>query len=123
MGKSKQISSSNRAVIIALYKEGLSTREIAERGYGGKSAVAQIIKRFKTEQTLHVRRRSGRPRITSSREDRILVRKCSINRRSSSKQLACELRQSTGCVVSERTIRRRYSLLGLNHADPQRNLL
>ena len=118
MGKSKQISPSNRAVIIALHNEGLPTREIAERGFAGKSAVAQIIKRFKMEQTLHVKGRSGRPRITSSREDRILVRKCLINRRSSSKQLACELRQSTGCVVSERTIRRRLLSAGLKSCRP-----
>lgn len=118
MGKAKQISPSNRAVIIALHNEGLSIREISRRGYGGKSAVANIIKKFKLESTLEVKRRSGRPRITSPREDRILVRKCINSRYSSSKQLANELRLSTGCVVSERTIRRRLLCAGLKSCRP-----
>ena len=95
-------------------------RGISERGYGGKSAIAKIIKTFQTEHTLEVKKRSGRPRLTSRREDRILIRKCLLDRRSSSKQLANELRLSTGCDVSERTIRRRLLAAGLKSCRPTR---
>lgn len=118
MGKAKQLSPATRAVIVALHKEGLSIREIAKRGHGGKSAVGAIIKRYKTQSTVNVKKRSGRPRVTSAREDRILIRKCLNNRLFSSRQLVSELEQSTGRKISTRTVRRRLLYAGLKSCRP-----
>ena len=64
------------------------------------------------------KKRSGRPRSSSTREDRILVRKYLNNRRSSSKALSRELQESTGCNISARSVRRRLYNVGLKSCRP-----
>ena len=91
MGKRKEISSYNRAAIIALHNEGFSIRSIAEKGSASKSAVGDIIKKYRDNGT-------GNPLKSPGRRTK---------RRLSSKALAQDLQESSNVNISARSVRRR----------------
>ncbi len=76
-------------------------------------AVQNILTKKEETGSVRDKPRSGRPKQTSSREDRLLVRLSLNNRRASSKQLKRELQDASGCSVSTRTVRRRLLHAGL----------
>ena len=53
---------------------GRTTRGIADQFYIGKSTVADIYKRYKERNNNRISLKSARPRITSERQDKILIR-------------------------------------------------
>ncbi|KAF0705077.1 hypothetical protein AaE_014664 [Aphanomyces astaci] len=79
-----------------------------------RSSVKTIIKAFKSTGLLHAAPRSGRPRVTTEHEDRIIVRAVKQNRR-----LSAETLQETFAIfhdkdISRTTIRNRITAAGLN---------
>jgi hypothetical protein len=62
--------------------------------------------------------RSGRPRLSSVREDRILERICKRNRFSNSTDLSVAWEGSTGVKASASIVRRRLCSLGLKASRP-----
>lgn len=67
--------------------------------------------------------RSGRPRVTSSRQDRILRRLCMKDRRKTAVELRKEWVDMTGKDVSPRTVRRRLVQGGLRSRKARRKPL
>ena len=63
--------------------------------------------------TVDDRKRSGRPRIATPRDDLALQRICLHNRRFTSSHLKREWEQSSGVTSSARTVRRRLHDVGL----------
>lgn len=113
-----QYTPRKRAAIIALHKEGFSIREIESRGYGRKSAIANMIRKYCLQGSTSPRKRRGRPRVSSSSADRVLGRLVKKNRFMGSQELASEWNASTGVTANARTVRRRLFNSGMKSHRP-----
>lgn len=111
------VSDAIRAAVIALHQEGLSCREIAQRGLTSCSTVARLVKTFKEKGHCQRTIASGRPRLSTKRQDRVLVRQSLRNRFDSSVHLQRDWADH-GVAASSRTIRRRLQNNGLVSRRP-----
>ena len=103
MGRSNQIMPRKRAVMLQYSKDGLKQSKICKRLGLSRSTVSQLLQQFATTWSMDVKRRSGRPRITSRRDD-TLIRRCSVVNPTYS---ATHIMVETNVRASSRTIRRR----------------
>jgi len=120
MRRSKQTTPRKRAVIVSYHKDELSIRKIANKCGVPKSTVAEIVKRFDITGKVDILKRSGRPKITSPRDDNMIKRLVVKTPSISSTEIKLELPS----VVSTRTIRRRLSdQFGLRSRRPAKKPL
>jgi ''Paired box'' domain. len=73
MGKVHEISSAIRAVIVVLHNKGKSERAIASQLKFLKTCVHNTITRYKEIGCNQDRSQSGRPRTTTSSENKFIV--------------------------------------------------
>jgi transposase len=104
MPKTVEVTPKKRAVCVALKNEGLSYREIADRVGISKSSVDRAIQLVKETGQYSSRKRSGRPPVTTKREDSAIRRVVQKNPFISSADIKTELPH---LQASTRTIRRR----------------
>jgi len=82
--------------------------------------VHNAIIKYQNEGIFTDGKRSGRPKVTSNREDRLMHKVVTRSPMSSSKKIQTKLKD-TGKVVSTKTIQRRLSLeFGLKSCKPAR---
>lgn len=106
----KKLSVELRAEIAALHDENdLSYGELAARYSLSKSTVYNIVHKKQVYGTVIDRPRSGRPKVSSARDDRRLLRLSRANRRLS----ASELRQQWSITASLSTVKSRLRQGGL----------
>jgi len=111
--KKRELSEHQRKLIIFLKKQGKNQKEIAKTVKCSRCAVQTAIKRFE-ETGLHLnKKRLGRKRLTTKREDRKLIRESLKNRKKTSSELAAAFAEETGRSISARTARRRHVEGGL----------
>jgi len=110
MKKKVDIQVLNQA--IGLNKAGKSQREIAKVLKISKSCVQNIIKRYEERQTLELKRGAGRKRKTTKREDRIIEKIASVNKKKSIRFIQGEVKRSN-IDISVRTLCKRMNELGL----------
>lgn len=99
------VSLTDRAKAVALHAIGHSLQSIATIIGRAKSTVQYIIKTKTKSPTLLDEPRTGRPRISTPRDDRRLIRLSLANRRASSTVLAARWELSSGKRASPRTVR------------------
>ncbi len=87
MPKRRNLSVEVRSSVVTLSEEGYFQLAIAARLKVSLCAVQNILTKKEETGSVRDKPRSGRPKQTSSREDRLLVRLSLNNRRASSKQL------------------------------------
>ena len=110
MGKSKSLDPTIRAQIVALKEiSGLSLNEIAKKLNKSRHAVQSAYKKYLESKILVDKPRSGRPRESTKRQDRVLKRLALTNRRLSSKNLAAQWHNAGGPFTSSKTVRRRLN--------------
>ena len=106
MGRKKQLPEFVKGQVIALHRQGLSQREIANKVLAGKSAIGALIKRFEAEGNTSVRPRSGRPSLlkrgTILSMKRMIYQQPSISSTEISHQVSCMI----GHVVHPSTVRK-----------------
>ena len=102
-----------RSNIIFLHQEGISMREIAKRVGCSRKGVSGVIQRFQETGNTNDKPRSGRPRKSSSREDRPLVRLSLSDRKKSSSELTRDWQETNNVQVHPSTVRRRLIAAGL----------
>lgn len=120
MGRSKQITPRKRAVMLQYSKDGLKQSEICKRLNLSRSTVSQLLHQFATTGSMDVKRRSGRPRITSRRDDTLIRRWSVVNPTYSATQIMVD----TNVRASSRTIRRRLlNEFGLASRSPAKKPL
>ena len=107
MGKKKSLTEVQRAQIVILH-EGVSKRQIAARLSISKTGVHQAITKHVSEGIFCDRKRSGRPRKTSIRDDNLIRRIVVRSPTSSTKKLQAALLRK-GTRVTQMTISRRLS--------------
>ena len=65
----QRISMVNRALMVGQYQQGATMQAIANRFHVSKSSVCEIIRKHRETGDVVDRPRSGRPRVTTHRED------------------------------------------------------
>eukprot|EP00033_Pygsuia_biforma_P001605 GCRY01001807.1.p1 GENE.GCRY01001807.1~~GCRY01001807.1.p1 ORF type:complete len:212 (-),score=0.17 GCRY01001807.1:771-1406(-) len=89
----------------------------AHRDYAlTRQGVREILKQHSVSPSMKMNsaERSGRPRITSERDDRVLKRVCQAERFKTAPILRSELETAHGIAVSSTTVKRRLKEQGLN---------
>lgn len=120
MGSKKDIPVARKQDILTLLKNTSYTiRSIAQLTNVSIGAVHKIKKSLGANNDLGPNRkgRSGRKRITTSRDDRQIVKMCLENRKTPIKLLTREV-QRTGISVSQRTLERRLKEQGFSCRRP-----
>lgn len=123
MPKESQLSEASRGQIILLHKQGLSQVKIAKTIKCSRCAVQNTIKRYRTTGRYRNLPKSGRRRITSVREDRLIERISLQNRHKSAVAISAELREQRNAPISVHTVRRRLRAANLHARKPRRKPL
>ncbi|GFU12268.1 HTH_Tnp_Tc3_2 domain-containing protein [Trichonephila clavipes] len=113
MAKFSYLPENKRYKIIHLKEEGYSMCQIAAKVPCDLSTVVRTLKRFSETNFIADKGRSGRPRKTSLREDRLLHRISLSNRKLNSSQILKEWTLTSNVSVCPRTVRERLLEIGL----------
>lgn len=122
MPKGGELSKEKRAVIIDRISQGCSFREIERLGLASHRTASRIWKRFVEDGQVCSKKRSGRPKCTTARQDRHLTRLCLQDRTASSFALRRDVLEADG-NISARTVRRRLVQFGLRSRRPAKKPL
>lgn len=123
MAKTRNFTQHQRAQIQVLHQEGYSCRQIARRLRCSYSGIAYCLQRQRRVQGFGEAGRSGRPKVSTPREDRSLIRISMADRRKGAATLKQDWQQSTGVACSTRTVRRRLLSNGLKSCIARRKPL
>ncbi|GFT21213.1 HTH_Tnp_Tc3_2 domain-containing protein [Trichonephila clavipes] len=107
MAKISYLPENKRYKIIHLKEEGYSMCQITAKVPCGLSTVVRTLKRFSETNFIADWGRSGRPRKTSLREDRLLHRISLSNRKINSSQILKQCTLTSNVSVCPRTVRGR----------------
>ena len=91
MGKKKSLSEVQRAQIVALHGQNLSERLISAQMGCSETAVHQAIAKYQEDSSYTDRKRSGRRRVSTAREDNLMRRIVMRSPTSSMKKIKAEL--------------------------------
>lgn len=113
MAKRKQITLEQRSAICTLREEGYSERQIAKKLGISCKGVHYTLARKKETGKNEDRKRSGRPKSTTSQEDNFIRVLSKRNRRLTAPQITASLNETRGTPVSITTVKRRLLSAGL----------
>lgn len=111
--KRRPVSTPDKQRIVDLHKDGHSNGEIAGRIGRSVSVVQRIVAQYKSTGAIISPPKTGRPRKTSVKQDRLMVRLSRKDRFKSAAEISRELNASYDCDVSRRTVSRRLGSAGL----------
>lgn len=119
--KHKFWSPKKRAKAVTLRQEGYTFEQIAKKlGSGAtKSGVYKLCSKFDQLGNISDRSRSGRKRITTPQDDRIINRMVLKDRKLTSREISDTFNQS-GVQISARTVRNRLFNAGLKAKTPRK---
>ncbi|XP_075233789.1 uncharacterized protein LOC142331651 [Lycorma delicatula] len=103
----KSVSVEVKWQVIGLWKTNKTYRDIAEQLKISKTYVQQV------QETVVDLLRSGRPRKTSMRQDRAIIKVSKLNQSASLPDIATEVAQNHGIQVSTATLSRRLKESGM----------
>ncbi|GFU19294.1 hypothetical protein NPIL_239341 [Nephila pilipes] len=104
--KSKELDISVKNTIIRLRNEGLTYRAIGVQLNISSFTVRSVVKKFKETGSTKNKTKSGRPRIFSTREKRVIINKVKKNPKISAPQIARDV-----AFTSQKTLS--YRLYGM----------
>nr|CAH7762384.1 unnamed protein product [Callosobruchus chinensis] len=102
-----ELSAFDRTRIIALRQEGLSRQQIANRLNVVISTVRRTIRRYEETGEVNSKPRTGRPIVSTRREDRYIAQLASRERLVTVPVLRSQFQRTFNRVISTATIRRR----------------
>jgi len=105
--KGRETSEEEQKIIIKLYNQCKSLREIAQLVDRPRSTIQSIIDRFyerKIVQNLHLQMRSGRPQASSETDKRFIIRQIKIDSKTSAPKITAAL-ENRGVHVAISTVR------------------
>ena len=114
MGRKPRISLENRGKVLALSEEGYSQREVARRVGCCQRSVSDILKKERLTGGVRDRKIIGRKRKTTTKEDRLIVRKSKADRFKTATEIKAKMQVEHGVHISSSTTRRRLREAGLN---------
>ena len=107
MSPKQELSKETRAQIVALKNEGLTHRQVSKKLNVSIAVITSTLQRLEETSSLENRPRSGRPRISTPRDDRKLLNLVRKNRMMSSTELAALWILASGAKADPRTVRNR----------------
>ena len=107
-----RISVENRAKVVILAEEGYRDLLLLEL-VAAKGVCVRSLKKHTETGEVRDRKIPGRPRKTTSREDRLVVRKSMTDRFKTAHQIKSELSSSHNLILSTSTTQRRLREAGL----------
>uniref|UniRef100_A0A3P9CU39 Transposase Tc1-like domain-containing protein n=1 Tax=Maylandia zebra TaxID=106582 RepID=A0A3P9CU39_9CICH len=114
----REMSQNPRKEIISLHKKGEDYKKTGKGLHISQNTVAKVIQKFKKDGSATIlQRRPGRPRMLTSRQECLLMRRVEENHHGSSLQLAKAVESQTGVTVSCDTIQRTLQRNGMAHAE------
>ena len=114
MGRTVELSEAERLTANGLRLEGWTFQRIGNFLGRTKSAVWKTIRRFEITGSNRSRVRTGRPFISTLRQDNILVAHTREMRKSSTTRLRQYWYETTGVTASRSTVRSRYNFFIVN---------
>ena len=121
MAKTRNYTEAESIRIQVLHEEGLSCRQIARRVRKSPTGVAALLQKLRQTGNMRDRRRTGRPRVNTARDDRNLCRMSLRDRKKTAVKLHQEWTNGGAVTASVRTIRRRLLDHGLRSCKAQRS--
>ena len=106
MGRKPRISLENRGKVLALSEKGYSQREVARRVGCCQRSVSDILKKERLTGGVRDRKIIGRKRKTTTKEDRLIVRKSKADRFKTATEIKAEMQVEHGVHISSSTTRR-----------------
>ena len=110
----KELSKGIRGQIIATSNEGFSPRKIAEKIKLSNSAVQPTLERCRDTGSYSTKRRSGRPRATTLKEDQYIKTTSLRDRTATAGNVQSIVNASQEKSMSRSTVKRRLVEHGLN---------
>ena len=123
MAKRQNLDYSVRQAIVKLHKEKYTIREISEKVKRSKSVVGRFVKSYNDTGKIVSAFKTGRPRKTLAREDRIMQRMSLKDRFKSCTEIKRVMNSTSGVNVSRQTISRRLQEIGLFNRNPRKKPL
>ncbi|KAK7090777.1 hypothetical protein V1264_010533 [Littorina saxatilis] len=115
----RKLSDLDRGRAIRWLQDGVAARQVAQRLAVALSVIVRLKQRFHATGRVQ-ERRSGRPRVTTQREDRFIQRQAMQQRMATANSIRPRLQATTNTVVSGQTIRNRLHNFGLRARRPVR---
>nr|CAH7768776.1 unnamed protein product [Callosobruchus chinensis] len=115
-----ELSAFDRTLIIALWQDGLSRHQIANRLNVVRSTVSRTIRRYEETGEVNSRPRTGRPTVSTRRGDRYIAQLARRERSVTVPVLRSQFQRTFNRVISTATIRRRVLATGLRCKRPLR---
>ena len=103
------LTQKEKNLILANHEEGKSYSEIAAIVQRPKSIVYCVINRFKADKTLEPKPRTGRPPMTTKREDRMIVKMSLKDCFDIAASISGTFCEQTGKPISRKTVPHRLS--------------
>ena len=100
MGKAKEVSDGIKKLIIKAVGKKMTYKRISELYNVSKPGICHIMKRFCQRKTIESKPCSGRPKVTTEKADRLLVRFCKNNSRMTAAKLNSIMHQFNGTNCS-----------------------
>ncbi|KAK7103622.1 hypothetical protein V1264_018488 [Littorina saxatilis] len=116
----RKLSDLDRGRAIGWLQDGVVARQVAQRLAVAPSVIIRLKQRFQATGRVQERQRSGRPRVTTQREDRFIQRQAMQQRLATENNIRQRLQATTNTVVSGQTIRNRLHNFGLRARRPVR---
>ncbi|GFS21220.1 transposable element Tcb1 transposase [Elysia marginata] len=113
-----RLSKVDRHRALGLLQEGLPISEVSLRMNLNRTTIFRLRQRLHKTNTVSDRPRSGRPKCTTQRQDRNLVRNHLNNRFLSASASSRQTRRRNYQRISANTVRRRLSISGLRARRP-----
>ncbi|GFS65527.1 HTH_Tnp_Tc3_2 domain-containing protein [Trichonephila clavipes] len=115
MAQRKHLDDFLRGRIIERLECGRTQLEISEELGIAQSVISRLWQRFQDDGNVISCYSTGRPRVTTSNEDRYIYLAVTAkrNRWSTASDLSCQLSSATGTTVSRQTVYRRLGHIGL----------
>ncbi|CAK9818897.1 hypothetical protein ANTQUA_LOCUS9960 [Anthophora quadrimaculata] len=102
MSPRKELSTEIHVLIIAYHTTGISNRQIAKKMKLNHATVDYNVKKYRQSGSFLNKKRSARPRVTTSVDDRKIVITSKRNRRKTAPEITAELNVGRSKPVSNK---------------------
>ncbi|KAK7113680.1 hypothetical protein V1264_012927 [Littorina saxatilis] len=116
----RKLSDLDRGRAKGWLQDGVAARQVAQRRVVAPSVIIRLKQIFHATGRVQERQRSGRPRVTTEREDRFIQRQAMQQRMATASNIRQRQQATTNTVVSDQTIRNRLHNFGLRARRPVR---
>lgn len=104
--KGKEISVDERKIIMKLFVEGKSLRDIGQTVGRAHSSIQRVISNYTSTGSIISKSRTGRPPLLTKRENKRIIQLVRLNPRITAYQVKLEVEERFSKSVSDDTIRR-----------------